>query len=186
MEGKEGTVGEKVTFLTYRHQFEEAAAAAAKTMEGAKVRSALAQADDKSWLGSLQLHAGHQSEGRALLKEARRDLLALRAAGDASLRLDDSLLLTCADLGDRAEVERLADALLARTRNDLWRAPESEEVVAVAFATLGDADRALPLLERCLSAFYRRSVTPAFLRFDPIWDPIRNDPRFQKLAEAKP
>jgi len=26
------------------------------------------------------------------------------------------------------------------------------------------------------------SLTPAYLRLDPVWDPIRNDPRFQKLA----
>jgi hypothetical protein len=28
-------------------------------------------------------------------------------------------------------------------------------------------------------------VTPALLRFDPTWDPLRADPDFQKLCEEK-
>ncbi len=28
-------------------------------------------------------------------------------------------------------------------------------------------------------------LTPALLRLDPIWKPLRNDPRFQKLSEEK-
>jgi hypothetical protein len=30
-------------------------------------------------------------------------------------------------------------------------------------------------------------LTPALLRIDPVWDPLRNDPLFQKLIkEGKP
>jgi hypothetical protein len=37
---------------------------------------------------------------------------------------------------------------------------------------LGDADHAVPAGD----------IPPALLRLDPVWDPIRNDPRFQELA----
>jgi class 3 adenylate cyclase len=50
----------------------------------------------------------------------------------------------------------------------------------------GDADRAIQLLERLLQETGFNALTPALLRFDPVWDPIRNDPRFQKLCEEKP
>jgi hypothetical protein len=29
------------------------------------------------------------------------------------------------------------------------------------------------------------AVTPALLRLDPLWDPLRSDPAFQKLCEEK-
>jgi len=35
------------------------------------------------------------------------------------------------------------------------------------------------------AANYGTPVTPALLRLDPIWDPLRGDPAFQKLCEEK-
>ena len=29
------------------------------------------------------------------------------------------------------------------------------------------------------------SLVPAYLRLDPLWDPLRSDPAFQKLCEEK-
>ena len=60
-----------------------------------------------------------------------------------------------------------------------------EEQVARAYIILGDFDRALPLIEHALTAPAVEALTPAYLRYDPSWDPIRNDPRFQKLASSK-
>ena len=73
-----------------------------------------------------------------------------------------------------------------RTQHDLWRAPSAKATVAGVYATFGDADRAIPYLEQALATSYHHSITPALLRLDPTWDPIRNDPRIQKLAGAKP
>ena len=59
-------------------------------------------------------------------------------------------------------------------------------------AGTGDANRAIAALQKLLSIPYNGAMaanmplTPALLRLDPMFDPLRNDPRFQKLAEQAP
>ena len=66
-----------------------------------------------------------------------------------------------------------------------WNGPGIEQNMAEIYAALGDADHAIPILERLLQIPYGFAITPALLRLDPIWDQIRNDPRFQELATEK-
>jgi hypothetical protein len=91
-----------------------------------------------------------------------------------------------AQLGHRDEVESDARSILQRIKKDAWGLSREEEAVARAYTSLGDFDRAVPLLQHALAAPAHASLTPAFLRLDPFWDPIRNDPRFQKLANTEP
>jgi tetratricopeptide (TPR) repeat protein len=140
LKGSNDAFSEQINLLFYRRRFEEAAQMFSRGLEKQTERSDFQKADDKSWLGRLQIFAGHPAEGRRLLEEAHADLQAVRAAGDTNPRLGGSLVLTSADLGDRAEVEKEATALLAETKDDLWMAPEAVANVAIAHARLNDAD----------------------------------------------
>ena len=72
-----------------------------------------------------------------------------------------------------------------RTSKDPFEGPEEEENMARIYALLGDADHAIPILKRLLQIPYGGAITPALLRLDPVWDQIRDDPRFQELAAKK-
>ncbi len=91
-----------------------------------------------------------------------------------------------ARFGDRDAVERDVKRMFAETEKDKWQFPNSETAAATGYMLLGDFDRALPLLQDALARPSESSITPAYLRLDPLWDPIRKDPRFQKLANANP
>ena len=72
------------------------------------------------------------------------------------------------------------------TSKDPFEGPGIEENMAAIYALLGDADHAIPILKRLLHTPYGEvPSTPAWLRLDPRWDQIRNDPRFQELAAEK-
>jgi hypothetical protein len=65
-----------------------------------------------------------------------------------------------------------------------------QEQLAVVQASLGENSRAISTLAQLLQTPYstgvcRTPITPALLRLDPGWDPLRGDPAFQKLCEEK-
>jgi TolB-like protein/Flp pilus assembly protein TadD len=123
-------------------------------------------------------------EARAGLERARDELIAIRADGRVITWTSKLLLLISGFIQDKATVDMVAAELREKFQDDAMTGPGREEMIAIARAHLGETDVALQSVKQLLQI--PNGLTPALLRADPFWDPLRNDPRFQKLAETKP
>jgi len=69
--------------------------------------------------------------------------------------------------------------------------PGLEENLALIQATFRENSHSISALTQLLQttlywrALLPTSITPALLRLDPFWDPLRSDPAFQELCEEK-
>ena len=78
-----------------------------------------------------------------------------------------------------AEATR-ATELLPESK-DAFEGPSITEAVAVVHCIVGDPDRAIELLDGLLSRPSGTSVS--MLKLNPIWDPLRDKPRFIELLK---
>ena len=53
----------------------------------------------------------------------------------------------------------------------------------MVYTITGEHDKAFDLLKQILAMPVAISITPEILQLDPVWDPIRDAPRFDKLIE---
>jgi eukaryotic-like serine/threonine-protein kinase len=140
-----------------------------------------------SLAGAQQL-AGDISAARATYRKAVQDYqrrLENIAPGSREEADTHALLgIAYAGLGesDAAITEGQKAMAIYPASKHPWGGLELESKMAEIYALLGDADHAIPILKRLLQLPCGFCITPALLRLDPLWDPIRNDPRFQELA----
>ena len=128
---------------------------------------------------ALQDQAGAQA---AFLKAKEILDLQIKQSPD-SPDMHIQLAKVLAHLGEKdaalAEAQR-ATELLPESK-DAFGGPEIAAGVAEVYAILGENDRAIEILDGLLSR--PSGVTVQGLKVNPIWDPLRNDPRFQALLD---
>jgi TolB-like protein/Tfp pilus assembly protein PilF len=146
------------------------------------------------YLGWAQEVAGDHAAAQESWRQARSELEPFLKEQPENFQLIGDLTLTNMGLGDKALAFTLADRAMVATpvEKDAVYGPFPIEILARVAARTGDPDRAIAALQKLLSIPYGSALasgmplTPALLRLDPMFDPLRNDPRFQKLCEDKP
>jgi serine/threonine-protein kinase len=97
--------------------------------------------------------------------------------------LPSTLALAYAGLGEKEKALQQATQAVKDYETDAVNKPAAEIVLAQIQARFGQTDTAITALPYLLQG--PAGLTVANLNYDPMWDPIREDPRFQKLL-SKP
>jgi tetratricopeptide (TPR) repeat protein len=142
-------------------------------------------------LALVQRVAGDIASTKAAAEQARNTLEPLRKDQPDNAFVAAALAVAYAMLDEKESAlnEAQRAITLVPSSKDRLSGPAFEENLALVEMIIGENSRAIATLTRLLQTPYGgwlyspTPITPALLRLDPIWDPLRADPAFQKLCQ---
>ena len=175
------------------------ACALAERDPAAAERALVAVGDNQCWgEGAIQLS---RSFGEGLLARMTKDEARARTAFEAARAQQEKIVQAQPDYGPALCVLSLIDAALGRKelaldegRRAIALMPVEKDVVndsrvleyfAITAAWAGEKELALQQLEAGLRApVASLMLSYGALKLFPVWDPLRGDPRFEKIVES--
>ncbi len=155
------------------------------------VASGIEKGTKQVGLALVQRVAGDTAEAKASAEQARNTLEPIRKEQPDNAFVSAALAVAYAMLDEKESAlnEAQRAITLVPSSKDRLSGPAFEENLALVEMIIGENTRAISTLTRLLQTPYGgwlyspTPITPALLRLDPIWDPLRADPAFQKLCQ---
>src|SRR3989442_4907288 len=173
----------RVGVLTLQRKFKEALQVIQQFRGEILLVRASTSCPKASLEGTLYLYLDDQVDAHSAFERARiiAERLVRESPDDAARHGQLGLILAGLGQKDAAIAEgKRAVELLPESR-DAFDGPEVTAVLAQIYAWTGEHDQAFGLLDHLLVV--PNGITVPGLKLDPIWDPLRKDPRYQALIE---
>jgi tetratricopeptide (TPR) repeat protein len=168
----------------YRRNYDAAIAALQRVLGRRNTLSQQDLGENLNSLGTAELLKGDREAGLAHLTESRQVIEALMKQGDDNPENHIALADICGLLGDTSAALQHAQSVLTAVAKDAFALPPARAALARAQMRAGETDSAISILQHLLET--PSSLSPALLQRHPVWDPLRNNPRFQQLASSQP